>query len=199
MSCMPVSTKCNDIWVDFSCTGPSISELQKKEPKAWAAILRSHTNQQTAEDDNIIGSICDKQGLCSKDEYAYSQYCACVNSGTLWAECAFAPCNGNKNAYKTTEHRNILTNKQCPSGLTICQNIAEYGGSGNISDLYQNFNCNSVINTFLINVMNHPFLTLILIILILIIIYRLMPSSGGKHNDDKLPPPSLIFSNLNNF
>lgn len=33
MSCMPVSTKCNDIWVDFSCTGPSISELQKRSPR----------------------------------------------------------------------------------------------------------------------------------------------------------------------
>lgn len=182
--------QCNRPWVDFTNPGPSLAELKQNNPKVYDAILRSVNGTNTIDDDFVVGNVCQGRagGFCADPRFAATQYCACVNSQVPWPVCAFAPCNANEYAYKPVSFQNILKNHECPSGLVICENIVEYGGKGNVSQVYQDLNCGGVINNFISIFSSHPYLTVLLVFLV-----WLAMAISKKIPSGALPPPDLVF------
>jgi len=192
MKCRHPSTGCNQPITDFSCPGPSLTEIKEIDPAAYRALINSQKGEQTIDDDNAMGSLCHQDGFCANPDYSMSQYCACVNSAVPWPACALGACNANEYAYKPTDQQAWLTTQQCPSGLVICQNIAEYGGSGNVSDLYQNFNCGGVVNNFSNNILAHPYLSIFILVLVMFLMVLIVRPSTTRKPSAFLPPPELI-------
>ena len=185
-------SKCSNVGF---INGPAVYTL----PKCYqGAINRSKTGTQTISDDNLIGSACSpNQGaicdgkpvmpMCSQSQYAKTQYCACVNAGTPWSECIFPQCSEGI-GYKTTQQRDNINAKQCPSNVSICQSITKIIGDKNVSDVVQHFNCNATVNTNIppqlqtiiklskkIISIEPKYIILILIVIVLLVLVLLFP------------------------
>ncbi len=169
-----------------------------------SAVEHSIAGTQTDQDDKNMGTLCGPNlgascggasitPYCQQDAYKNSIYCACQNTSVAWTECIFAPCNEQEAAYKTTAQKKVLDADLCPTGLTICQNITEIGGSGNVSNVYQNFNCGGVIENFITNIQAHPFIAIVVMVLILSVVMLIVrPGAGSRRSAKTLPPPQLV-------
>jgi len=130
-------------FVEFGPDVP-LSIIQQEDPGFYTCLMKSIA-QDADPTKKIDMSQCDitMSTFCDLPKYEHMSYCACLNSTTSNALCAFAPCANSAVSYKPRSQRELVKAGQCPTMLS-CSAIQKLGGTQNVmSHITQEQDCSS--------------------------------------------------------
>lgn len=172
--------------------GPPLASL----PKCMRSALEaSWAGKATLQEDHLMGAMgqpvlaaCpDEKGpfvpYCQRDEYADTEYCACVNSGVAFPECSLAACQSGV-AYMTSGQALVAADaaKRCPP-QNICRQIIDAEGQNNVTQGNQTINCGTTADNAKASILSNPRTAIAIIVLVVALLVAILLSGGASTAD----------------